>query len=320
MQLVIHCGALHLQGRYEGQEGMPPMQELDPPCRCYLVEYPGGRIKLFFSVPGATGPGSVFQSSEMKEDKPANGERYFNDDFSNDPGSCSSTVTLTPQSHPSGNAFMYRQRFNDWIGVFVGGLLPIDPDRNSQLIPDGWMQHFQQNAPTEANGSTRQEAGSACKLGHIAQVCFAADLFFMQATLRLESDPNADWLLNYVFPLACFEQVFNPILQHPEAFGISSFSDVTWSKVPNSEYVKITFPNENEQDRLHSFFSQVNAQRKSVQGMDNSYPPMPDIYQGEPKPHTKTILDYMKSIEDAFNGLADDVRIPVVNGRFVSFS
>ena len=319
MNLKVHCGGLHLQGRYEGQEGMPPMQELNPPSRCYLVEYPGGRTKLFFSIPGESGPGSVFQSSDMKEDPPTNGERFFNDAFSSDPGASSSTVTLTPQPHPSGHAFIYRQRFNDWIGVFIGGMLPIDPGRNSELISQGWMQHFQRSAPSATDGVAQPEVDSECKLGHIAQMCFVADLFFMQATLRLESDQKTDWLLSYIFPLACFKQVISPILQQPAAFGMSGFSNVTWSKLPNTDSVKVEFPNENEQDQIHSFFSMVNAQRKAVQGEDDSYPSMPDIYQGGPKPDTKKILDYMKSIDDAFNGRADHVQIPIANGRAVSF-
>ena len=155
------------------------MHELDPPCRCYLVEYPGGLTKLFFSIPGSSGAGSVFQSSEMKEDGPANGERFFNDDFSNDPGSCSSTVTLTPQAHPSGKAFLYRQRFDDWIGVFIGGMLPVDPSRNSQLVPQGWMRHFEQNAPSAADSAAQQVGSAACKLGRITQMCLAADYFWL---------------------------------------------------------------------------------------------------------------------------------------------
>lgn len=319
MQLKVHRGALHLQGRYEDQEGMPPMQELDPPTRCYLVEYPGGRAKLFFSIPGAFGPGSVFQSSEMKEDRPANGERFFNDDFSNDPGSCSSTLTLTPQPHPSGNAFLYRQRFNDWIGVFIGGMLPIDSSRNTQQIPQEWIQQFENNAPSDSHGASHSVVSTTCELGRIAQMCMVADLFFMQATLGLESNQESDWLLNYIFPQSCFELVVSPILTQPESFGLSRFSDVKCSRLPNSDRVKVEFPNEEEQDRLHSFFTIVNEQRKALQGKDDSYPPMPDIYQGGPKPHNMTILDYLKSIEDSFNGTTNHVRIPVANGRVVLF-
>ena len=320
VQLKVHCGALHLQGRYEGQEGMPPMQELDPPSRCYLVEYPGGLTKLFFSIPGSSGAGAVFQSSVMKEDRPANGERFFNDDFSNDPGSCSSTVTLTPQAHPSGNAFMYRQRFEDWIGVFIGGLLPVDPSRNAQLVPQGWIQYFEQHAPSVADSSAEQVGIAACKLGRIAQLCFAADYFFMQANLKLESKDGAGWLLNYLFPASCFDLVVGPILQRPEGFGLQEFSGVAWSKLPNSTQIKVEFPNEAEQDKLHCFFAAVNSQRKAVYEVDATYPPMPDLYQGDPKLRLMTVLDYMKSIEDAFNGTIKHVRLPIANGKFVLFS
>jgi hypothetical protein len=319
MQLKVHCGALHMQGRYEGQEGMPPMQELDPPCRCYLVEYPGGLTKLFFSIPGSSGAGSVFQSSEMKEDRPANGERFFNDDFSNDPGSCSSTVTLTPQVHPSGNAFMYRQRFDGWIGVFIGGMLPVEPGRNSELVPQGWMQHFEQHAPSVVERSAQQAGNAVCNLGSIAQMCLAADYFFMQATLNMESKDEDGWLLNYQFPEPCFDLVVGHILRNPEDFGLQKFEGVAFSKLPNSTQIRVEFPNETEQDKLHSFFSAVNAQRKAFQGMDASYPPMPDLYQGEPKLRLMIALDYMKSIEDAFNGTDEQVQIPIANGKFYPF-
>ncbi len=295
------------------------MQELDPPSRCYLVEYPGGRTKLFFSIPGTSGAGSVFQSSEMKEDRPANGERFFNDDFSNNPGSCSSTVTLTPQAHPSGKAFLYRQRFADWIGVFIGGMIAFEPSRNSQLVPQGWLQYFEQNAPSAADSSAASLGNTACKLGRIAQMCLAADYFFMQATLKLDSEDGAGWLLNYLFPESCFDFVVGPILQKPEAFGLQEFSGVTWSKLPHSPQVKVEFPNEAEQDKLHSFFSAVNAQRKAAQGVDASYPPLPDLYQDEPMPQWMTVLDYMRSIEDAFNGAVEHVRLPIANGNFVIF-
>jgi hypothetical protein len=42
-----------------------------------------------------------------------------------------------------GQAFMYRQEFDTWIGAFMGSLAPID----LQEVPSEWMSLFQRNAP-----------------------------------------------------------------------------------------------------------------------------------------------------------------------------
>ena len=55
----------------------------------------------------------------------------------------SATLTLTNMQLYDGQAFMYRQQFDTWIGAFMGSLAPID----LQEVPAEWMSIFQRNAP-----------------------------------------------------------------------------------------------------------------------------------------------------------------------------
>lgn len=142
-----------------------------------------------------------------------------------------------------------------------------------------------------------------------AQFSFAADLFMLQAILKAEEgEVKNPWQLEYTFPRACFIQIIEWILDNPEQFGLQPFTGVRIER--GDHEVKVTFPNEDEQDKMHKFFTMFNQKRKQAQGHDRSFPPMPDIYQGGPKPVTHVIKRYLSLIEDAFDGDSDFVMIP----------
>jgi hypothetical protein len=142
-----------------------------------------------------------------------------------------------------------------------------------------------------------------------AQFSFAADFFMLQAILRAEEgDEDNPWQLGYTFPRVCFSQIIEWILDNPEQLGLQPFVGVRIESGVNE--VKITFPNEDEQDKMHKFFTMFNQKRKQAQGIDQSFPPMPDIYQGGPKPVVHVIKRYMALIGAAFDGDSDVVMIP----------
>ena len=142
-----------------------------------------------------------------------------------------------------------------------------------------------------------------------AQFSFAADLFMLQAILKAEEgDVENPWPLEYTFPLACFIQIIEWILDSPEQLGLQPFTGVCIERGVHE--VKVTFPNEDEQDKMHKFFTMFNQKRKQAQGHDRSFPPMPDIYQGGPKPVTHVIKRYLSLIKNAFDGDSDFVMIP----------
>jgi hypothetical protein len=143
-----------------------------------------------------------------------------------------------------------------------------------------------------------------------AQFSFAADLFLLQAILRSEEGVgNNPWQLEYIFPRTCFIQIVGWILDYPEKLGLKPFVNVRIESGVNE--VKIIFPNEDEQDKMHNFFTMFNQKRKQAQGIDRSFPPMPDIYQGSSKPVVHVIERYMSLIRDAFDGDSDVVMIPI---------
>lgn len=142
-----------------------------------------------------------------------------------------------------------------------------------------------------------------------AQFSFAADLFMLQAILRSEqADGSNDWHLQYTFPQVCYKQIIEWILDNPEQIGLETFREVLIKQ--DGDQVMVTFPNEEEQDKMHTFFTMFNETRKQAQGFDLSFPPMPDIYQGEPKPLVHVIKRYIALIGDAFAGESDIVMIP----------
>ena len=142
-----------------------------------------------------------------------------------------------------------------------------------------------------------------------ARFSFAADLFMLQAILRSEEgDGDNSWQLEYTFPRICFIQIIEWILDNPEQLGLQPFVGVRIESGVNE--VKIIFPNEHEQDKMHNYFTMFNQKRKEAQGIDQSFPPMPEIYQGGPKPVVHVIKRYMSLIRDAFDEDSDVVMIP----------
>ncbi len=142
-----------------------------------------------------------------------------------------------------------------------------------------------------------------------AQFSFAADLFMLQAILRSDQDEEGNnWQLQYTFPRACYKQIIEWILDNPDQIGFETFNGVLIEEDGNE--VKVTFPNEEEQDKMHTIFTMFNEKRKKAQGFDRSFPPLPDIYQGGPKPLVHVINRYIALIGDAFEGDSNFVMIP----------
>jgi hypothetical protein len=142
-----------------------------------------------------------------------------------------------------------------------------------------------------------------------AQFSFAADLFMLQAILRSEEGhEHKPWQFEYTFPRSCFNQIIGWILENPEQLGLQPFMGVQLER--DFSEVKVIFPNEDEQDKMHTFFANFNQKRKQAQGQDRSFPPLPDIYQGGPKPILHVIKRYIVLIEEAFDGDSDFVMIP----------
>ena len=144
-----------------------------------------------------------------------------------------------------------------------------------------------------------------------AQFSFAADLFMLQAILNIEDE---NWQLEYLFPLSCYRQIIEWVLNNGRQVGVSEFEDVNVVH-ERSTHVKIIFPNEQEQDKMHKFFEMFNFKRKQAQGVDKQFPPMPDIYQGSSRPDVYLIRMYISSIEEAFDGDTKIVEIPVGENR-----
>ena len=142
--LKIWIGAIYMQSTTQDFGEDPHFAPLSLPIRCYLVEYDRATWswKFFWSNPGQYGPDGNFITKVMKEEPPRNGERYFND-FSNDETQYCSTLTLTNMNLYDGNAFMYRQQFDNWIGAFLGSLSLIEPAD----VPIEWMNLFKKNSP-----------------------------------------------------------------------------------------------------------------------------------------------------------------------------
>ena len=141
-----------------------------------------------------------------------------------------------------------------------------------------------------------------------AQFSFAADLFMLQAIVKSDKTGDKPWQLEYVFPRNCYIQVVDWILDNADQLGIEPFSGVTTKRTASE--VCVTFPNEGEQDKMHRFFEMFNQKRKETHGVDPSFPPMPDIYQGGDKPVSHVIERYFAQINYAFDGESDVVEIP----------
>jgi hypothetical protein len=147
------------------------------------------------------------------------------------------------------------------------------------------------------------------RLSKAAQFSFAADLFMLQAILRSEGDDDSPDVLEYVFPCSCYRQVIDWLLTDGEPIGLKPFEGVITKR--DATEVRITFPSPAEEDRMHRFFAMFNRKRQEAQGVDPSFPPVPDVYQGMSKPIEHVTKRYMVKIEMAFDGEADVVPVPV---------
>ena len=147
-------------------------------------------------------------------------------------------------------------------------------------------------------------------LNKAAQFSFAADLFMLQAILRSEEGNSGEkpCQLEYTFPRVCFKQIIEWILNNPEQLDLQPFVGIRIER--DFGEVKVIFPNEEEQDKMHTFFTIFNQKRKQAQGHDRSFPPLPDIYQGGTKPVVHVIKRYIALIGDAFEGESEVVMIP----------
>lgn len=142
-----------------------------------------------------------------------------------------------------------------------------------------------------------------------AQFSFAADLFMMQALLRSEGESTEYGELEYVFPTSCYRQVIQWMLFSAAEIGLAPFEDVNIKR--SASEVVIKFRDKTDEDRMHNFFELFNAKRRQAQGVDRSFPPLPDVYQGGNKPDVDIIRRYTAWIVSAFDGDENTVPIPV---------
>ena len=139
----VWCGAIYYHARISDfGEALPQFTELDQPTRCYLVEYTNGYSKFFWSKPGQYGDEGNFITKAMKEEPPKNGERYFNDALV-DKFTYSSTLTIVSTRMFDGQGFLYKQKFDNWIGSFMGGMNPMA----KESVHAKWLHIFEQNIP-----------------------------------------------------------------------------------------------------------------------------------------------------------------------------
>jgi hypothetical protein len=228
-------------------------------------------------------------------------------------------LTLTNQQILGGTGFMFRQKFDNWIGAFMGQLTPIERQLLDSTVPDVWMQIFQDNSPPALPEYTPFDVMELNGLDQVARLCFAADIFFIQATIHSDDAKNVETLLVYEFSEICFLQVIDTILKRPKDFDIQEFMDTKVNWLEKSSRYLISFPNEEEQDKMHRFFENLNFSRKINHAMNPKIPPLPNIYQGKGRVSRKTVEDYLLSIERAFNGESKFVDIPAEKGAHHRF-
>ena len=144
----VHCGAIYYQARLDEFSSAPDFKKLEQPTRCYLVEYSNEFFKFFWSKPNQYGKDANFITNAMVENAPGHAVRYFNDAYP-DQSFYTVTLTLADQRIFDGRAFMYKQKFSDWIGAFMGNVNPIDMKNIAQLVPTMWWQIFIENSPQE---------------------------------------------------------------------------------------------------------------------------------------------------------------------------
>jgi hypothetical protein len=82
-------------------------------------------------------------------------------------------------------------------------------------------------------------------------------------------------------------QTIEWVLNNPDQLGLQEFIEVRIER--GVREVKVIFPNEEEQDKMHQFFTVFNQKRKQALVFDRSFPPIPDIYQGASRPDINVI-------------------------------
>lgn len=141
-----------------------------------------------------------------------------------------------------------------------------------------------------------------------AQFSFTADLFMMQTLLRVNLGEPLEQH-EYVFPTRCYRQVVEWLLENVSQVGIEPIQGFTVKRGVSE--VRVTFPNEDEQDKMHRFFEKFNEKRRQAQGIDSTFPPMPDLYQGDAEPDIHIVGRYTVQIMEAFDGESSTVCVPV---------
>lgn len=141
-----------------------------------------------------------------------------------------------------------------------------------------------------------------------AQFSFAADLFMLQAILRTEDVTSIGRERAFIFPMACYNQIVGWLLENPQQIGLTPFEGINVEFSPGE--ARVTFPSEEEEDKMHRFFEMFNRNRQQAVGVDPTFPPMPDVYQGQSQPQQEIIDRYIQDIYQAFAGEADWVEVP----------
>ncbi len=149
----VWVGAIFLETQLDKIDAIFKPEQLirmPQPSRCYLVEYENNNWcwKFFWSKPEEYGESGNFITKVLKESPPSDINRFFNDASNQDPRIWKTALTLTSKEINFGeifsNSFVYRESFDGWCGLFMGGLSSINPDS----VPEEWMNIFIKNAPT----------------------------------------------------------------------------------------------------------------------------------------------------------------------------
>lgn len=160
----------------------------------------------------------------------------------------------------------------------------------------------------------------------MAALSLIADNFFIQNILHKEYVSKCDQskvvndLLEYIFPRDAYWKGVKNILENIESYGFDSvnYTEEWLEGRGHQNFIKITFMSDNDQDQVWQFFEKVNAFRKMHQDV---MPPLPNIYdQNTGLLMRDTAQEYIDNINDAFNGVVSEVKIPQEKRTFKVFS
>lgn len=187
---------------------------------------------------------------------------------------------------------------------------------------------FEVNAEVFVEMSNRlSEVESATKKEkYMAALSLIADNFFIQNILHQEKLRKSNQgetpsdLLEYIFPRDCYWAGIKNILENIELHGLEAVDYVEeWCEGSGRRnFIRLTFASPKDQDQLWQFFEKVNFFRKMHQEV---MPPFPNIYDPDSgKLLEEQALAYIESINDAFDGRVNEVKIPQSGGIFKGFS